>query len=80
MLFRSEDYQDMGGKKLESKILGLMGDIDEEMEFKELLKWQDYTTKEFSYKYIEGKHMFINTSTESVIKAVKEFINTNEDI
>ncbi len=75
-----EAYQDIAGKKLESKILGLMGDIDEEMELEELLKWQDYTTKDFSYKYIEGKHMFVNTSSESVIKAIKEFVDSNESI
>lgn len=75
-----EDYQDKEGEKLNSKILGLMGDIDEEMEVEELLKWQDYTTKEFSYKYIEGKHMFVNTSPKSVINAIKEFVDYNENI
>lgn len=75
-----EDYQDKEGEKLNSKILGLMGDIDEEMEIEELLKWQDYTTEEFSYRYINGKHMFINTSPESVIKAIEEFIYSNENI
>ena len=57
-----------------------MGDIDEEMKVEELLKWQDYTTKEFSYKYIEGKHMFVNTSPNSVINAIKEFVDYNENI
>ena len=75
-----EDYQDIEGKKLDSNILGLMGDIDEEMKLEELLKWRDYTTKDFSYKYIEGKHMFVNTSSESVIKAIKEFVGSDEDI
>ncbi|HEK9661071.1 TPA: thioesterase, partial [Streptococcus equi subsp. equi] len=75
-----EDYQDTKGEKLNSKILGLMGDIDEEMELEELLKWQDYTTKEFSYRYINGKHMFVNTSPESVIKAIEEFVYSNENI
>lgn len=74
-----EDYQDTEGEKLNSKILGLMGDIDEEMKLEELLKWQDYTTKEFSYKYIEGKHMFVNTSPKSVIKAIKEFVDPDEN-
>ena len=55
-------------------------DIDEEMKLEELLKWQDYTTKDFSYKYIEGKHMFVNTSSESLIKAIKEFVGSDEDI
>lgn len=76
----NEDYQDIEGKKLDSRILALMGDIDEEMELEELLKWQDYTTKEFSYKYIKGKHMFVNTSAESVIKEIKEFVSSDEDI
>lgn len=75
-----EAYQDVEGKKIESNILGLMGDIDEEMKLEELLKWRDYTTKEFSYKYIEGKHMFVNTSPDSVIKAIKEFVNSDENI
>lgn len=75
-----EDYQDIAGKKLDSKILGLMGDLDEEMGLEELLKWQDYTTKEFSYKYIEGKHMFVNTSAENVIRSIKEFIGSDENI
>lgn len=75
-----EDYQDIEGKRLDSKILCLMGDIDEEMKLEELLKWQDYTTKEFSYKYIEGKHMFVNTSSESVIRAIQEFVDSDEDI
>ena len=57
-----------------------MGDIDEEMELEELLRWQDYTTKEFSYKYIKGKHMFVNTSPESVIKAIKGFVDSDENI
>jgi putative non-ribosomal peptide synthesis thioesterase type II len=75
-----EDYQDLEGEKIDSKILGLMGDIDEEMELEELLRWQDYTTKEFSYKYIKGKHMFVNTSPESVIKAIKGFVDSDENI
>lgn len=69
-----EDYQDSKFEKIESDILGLMGDIDEEMKLEELLKWADYTTKDFSYEYIPGKHMFVNTSGDRVIKAIKEFI------
>ncbi|OXZ26325.1 thioesterase, partial [Finegoldia magna] len=74
-----EDYQDTKFEKLESPILGLMGDKDQEMTLDELIKWQDYTTKEFTYRYIDGKHMFVNTSPDSVIKEIKEFIKVNEN-
>ena len=40
-------------------------------------KWQDYTTKGFVYKYIDGKHMFVNTSTDMVIREIKSYINEN---
>ncbi|MSS78586.1 thioesterase [Anaerococcus sp. WCA-380-WT-2B] len=72
-----EDYKDTKHEKLESPILGLMGDKDQEMKLEELKKWQDYTTKEFVYKYIDGKHMFVNTSTEMVIREIKSYINEN---
>ncbi|NBM10627.1 thioesterase, partial [Streptococcus equi] len=36
--------------------------------------------KEFSYRYINGKHMSVNTSPESVIKAIEEFVYSNENI
>ncbi|MBS6720843.1 MAG: thioesterase [Peptoniphilus harei] len=72
-----EDYQDTKHEKLESPILGLMGDKDQEMKLEELKKWQDYTTKEFVYKYIDGKHMFVNTSTDMVIREIKSYINEN---
>ncbi|HFH8898217.1 TPA: thioesterase II family protein [Streptococcus agalactiae] len=72
-----EDYQDTKFEKLESPILGLMGDKDQEMKLEELKKWQDYTTKNFSYKYIDGKHMFVNTSPEMVIREIKSYINEN---
>ena len=75
-----EDYQDTKFEKIESDILGLMGDIDQEMKLEELKKWQDYTTKNFSYKYIPGKHMFVNTSGDSVVKAIKEFTYSNENL
>lgn len=74
-----EDYQDTKFEKLKSPILGLMGDKDQEMTLDELIKWQDYTTKEFTYRYIDGKHMFVYTSPESVIKEIKEFIKVNEN-
>ena len=72
-----EDYQDTKHEKLESPILGLMGDKDQEMKLEELKKWQDYTTKGFVYKYIDGKHMFVNTSPEMVIREIKSYINEN---
>jgi len=56
-----------------------MGDADQEMSLEELQKWQDYTTRKFTYRYIEGKHMFVNTSSNDVIKEIKKFIEINED-
>ncbi|PWV48720.1 surfactin synthase thioesterase subunit [Finegoldia magna] len=75
-----EDYQDKKYEKVDSNILGLMGDIDEEMKLDELLKWSEYTTKSFSYKYIPGKHMFVNTSENNVIEAIKEFVGLDESL
>lgn len=70
-----EDYQDEEYKKVDSNILGLMGTIDKEMSLEELTKWSEYTTKKFTYEYIDGEHMFINTSEEDVIKEVRKYIN-----
>jgi len=74
-----ENYLDQNYKKIDSDILGLMGDADQEMSLEELQKWQDYTTRKFTYRYIEGKHMFVNTSSNDVIKEIKKFIEINED-
>lgn len=69
-----EKYQDTKGEKLDSPILALMGDKDEEMQIEELIKWQEYTNSHFTYRYVEGKHMFVNTSLKSVIQEINNFI------
>lgn len=72
-----EEYKDEKFEKINSRILGLMGTIDQEMTLDELIKWQDYTTEKFDYKYIEGKHMFINTKENEVINEIKNFLIQN---
>lgn len=61
--------------KVDIPILGLMGTEDKELAINQLQKWEEYTTKDFCYKYIEGSHMFINTNTEIVAKEIKNFID-----
>lgn len=51
-----------------------MGTEDPELTLQELLKWGEYTTGKFSYKYISGAHMFVNTNRKATIEAVKEFV------
>ena len=55
-----EKYQDVKYEKIDSSIFGLMGIDDKEMILEELKKWRDYTTKEFSYEYIDGAHMYLS--------------------
>lgn len=61
-------------RKLDCPILGLMGTEDKELTLQELLKWSDYTANIFTYKYITGAHMFLNTNRRATVEAVKEFI------
>ena len=72
-----ETYQRKEFEKIDIPILGLMGTDDEEFKIEELKKWEEYTTKDFKYRYIEGGHMFINTNTELVAKEISSFINEN---
>lgn len=72
-----ETYQRKEIEKIDIPILGLMGTDDEEFKIEELKKWEEYTTKDFKYRYIEGGHMFINTNTELVAKEISSFINEN---
>ncbi|KYM54403.1 thioesterase [Fusobacterium necrophorum subsp. funduliforme] len=72
-----ETYQRKEIEKIDIPILGLMGTDDKELKIEELKKWEEYTTKDFKYRYIEGGHMFINTSTELVAKEISSFINEN---
>ena len=74
-----EKYQDVKYEKIDSSIFGLMGIDDKEMILEELKKWRDYTTKEFSYEYIDGAHMYLYEKGESVAKKIKKFIKENED-
>ncbi|MCH3963491.1 MAG: thioesterase domain-containing protein [Clostridium sp.] len=60
--------------KIDCPIMGLIGTEDSEMTFDDLNKWSDFTMKEFSYKYIEGDHMFINKNGNEVIAAIKKFV------
>lgn len=72
-----ETYQRKDVIKIDVPILGLMGTEDKELKLEELKKWEEYTTKDFKYRYIEGGHMFINTNTEIVTKEISAFINKN---
>lgn len=72
-----ETYQRKEIEKIDIPILGLMGTDDKELKIEELKKWEEYTTKDFKYRYIEGGHMFINTNTELVAKEISSFINEN---
>lgn len=69
-----EKYQDRKFRKLDSDILGLMGNVDSEMSLEELLKWKEYTSQSFEYEYINGDHMFINSAPEEVIKTIRGYI------
>lgn len=69
-----ETYVNPNITKIDVPILGLMGTEDKELTIEELLKWKEYTSQDFSYKYIEGGHMFINTNTEKVASEIKKFI------
>ena len=72
-----ETYQRKEIEKIDVPILGLMGTDDKELKIEELKKWEEYTTKDFQYRYVEGGHMFINTNTELVAKEISGFINEN---
>ena len=72
-----ETYQRKEIEKIDIPILGLMGTDDKALKIEELKKWEEYTTKDFKYRYIEGGHMFINTNTELVAKEISSFINEN---
>ncbi|MGL5440738.1 MAG: thioesterase II family protein [Filifactoraceae bacterium] len=61
--------------KIDVPIFGLMGTEDTELSVEQLKKWEDYTSKDFSYKYIEGGHMFLNTNTEMLAKEINNFID-----
>ena len=74
----SERYQDTKKEKLNSNILGLIGDQDKNINGENFMKWKEYTHHHFVYKYIKGDHMFINHEIESVIKVIKEFIDETE--
>lgn len=60
---------------LNCPIMGLMGAEDAELTLDELLKWRDYTKTEFSYKVVEGGHMFVNTRYRDVITYTEAFIH-----
>lgn len=65
--------------KINVPILVLMGTKDIELTLDQLIKWKDYTTCDFSYRNIDGAHMFINTNKEAIIKEIKEFVYKYND-
>ncbi|WP_045520445.1 thioesterase II family protein [Clostridium sporogenes] len=69
-----EKYENKVIEKLDCSILGLMGTEDSELTLDELMKWSEYTNKDFNCKKIEGGHMFINTNYIQVINCIKEFM------
>lgn len=74
-----ETYVNEKITKLDIPILGIIGTEDKELTIEQLKKWEDYTTKEFNYKYIEGGHMFINTNIEKVAYEINKFIDECDD-
>lgn len=74
-----EKYVNPNVIKVDVPILGLMGTKDTELTVNQLIKWSEYTTCDFSCKYIDGAHMFVNTNMESVIKEIKQFIYRFDD-
>ncbi|EPT35020.1 thioesterase II family protein [Streptococcus agalactiae] len=75
-----EKYEKEKVEKLDTEILGLMGNVDEEISVDELIKWEDYTTAGFGCETISGAHMFVITNPDEVIIKIKQFIDkkTNE--
>lgn len=69
-----ETYVNENITKLDIPIHGFMGTEDKELTIKEFKKWKDYTNREFTYTYIEGGHMFINTNTEEVTNEINKLI------
>lgn len=69
-----ENYRNKNINKLGCPIMGLIGTDDDEMTLDDLIKWRDFTNNKFDYKYIQGKHMFINTNRDEVIYAIKDFM------
>ena len=42
----------------------------------ELLKWKEYTSKDFFCEHIDGEHMFIHTHMQKVIFNIENFIGS----
>ncbi|MHB8062633.1 MAG: thioesterase II family protein [Ruminiclostridium sp.] len=70
-----ETYKRETAEKINCPILALMGTEDPELTLEELLTWREYTEGEFTYKSVEGAHMFINTYRAMAINAIGDFIN-----
>lgn len=72
--FMDEKYINKKTNKIGCPVMGLIGTDDTEMTLDDLKKWGDLTNKNFYYKYIRGKHMFINENRNEVISAINDFI------
>lgn len=72
----SEIYHRDTVEKINCPILALMGTEDTELTLEELLLWREYTTAAFTYKSVQGAHLFINTNRTIVIDTIKNFVNT----
>lgn len=70
-----ETYCKKNVEKINVPILGFMGTKDNELTLEELRGWKNVTTKHFSYRMIEGGHMFININQEKVIKSILGYLN-----
>lgn len=71
-----ETYFNSDVLKIDVPILALMGRYDKELTLEELLKWKEYTSKDFFCEHIDGEHMFIHTHMQKVIFNIENFIGS----
>ncbi|MDF2987625.1 MAG: hypothetical protein K0R50_3135 [Eubacterium sp.] len=70
-----ETYHRKTAEKINCSVLALLGADDPELTLEELLTWREYTNGEFTYKSVEGAHMFIHTYRSMTINAIRDFVN-----
>lgn len=69
-----ESYECKQRLKLHTNIIAFSGKEDKEVELNELLAWNEYTNKNFSYQMFPGGHFFIKDSFDDVINEVKKHL------
>ena len=59
-------------RPLECPITVFAGDNDSVFNFEQIQAWKTYTKENFSFKEIEGRHLFLNENKEVLLKMISE--------